>query len=233
MSAPMDSDRGWPMLSRPYLHTLAGAILAFWAGTINTITTLTIMFERSSHISGRLNDVGMNLVLEPIDSLLVFTIWISFVFGGYLAGLALDNMGFTRSLFLIAPPIGLTALLVSRGIYAPYEYDYGLGRMIIATILPIAMGYQNGLTSQLPRIGRSTHWTGNSTDIGVALARGNFTLAAHNTTKIFWFCAGCALMGYIIGIQNTSPAYGLVVVAIGYFVSSVFLHYVDRVVSKQ
>ncbi|MCL0058610.1 hypothetical protein M1O47_02890 [Dehalococcoidia bacterium] len=45
MSSPMASDRGWPMLSRPYLHTLAGAILAFWAGTVNTITTLTILFD--------------------------------------------------------------------------------------------------------------------------------------------------------------------------------------------
>lgn len=232
MSGPTASQHGWAMLSRPGIHTLVGWMLAFWAGAINTVTTLAILFERSSHISGRLNDVGMNAVLKPIDALLVLVIWISFVFGAYLAGLLLGRIGFTRSLLLVAGGIGVGALFVWRGFYAPTPDDYGYGRMVIAFILPVVMGFQNSLTSMLPRIGRSTHWTGNSTDIGIALAKGNFPLAAHNTTKIFGFICGSAAFGYLIGIRGIPAVYGLIVVATGFFLTTIFLFWMNRILSK-
>ncbi|MBT9160625.1 MAG: hypothetical protein AAGB97_09785 [Dehalococcoidia bacterium] len=69
MSVPMRSEQGWAMLSRPGIHTLVGWILSFWAGAIDTVTTLAILFERSSHVSGRLNDVGM-VTIQPACMLL-------------------------------------------------------------------------------------------------------------------------------------------------------------------
>lgn len=232
MSVPMRSNQGWAMLSRPYIGTLVGWVLAFWAGATNTVTTLAILFERSSHVSGRLNDVGMNGVLFPIDALLVFVIWISFVFGGFLAGKLLDRIGFTRSLLLVAGGIGLGALFVWRGFCGESPDDYGLGRMIIAIILPATMGFQNSLTSMLPRIGRSTHCSGISTDIGIALAKGNFPLVAHNATKIFGFVCGSAALGYMIGIRDFPALYGLVLVAIGFFFTTILLHWMNLSLGK-
>ena len=232
MSVSMASSKGWAMISRPYLHTLVGWVLGYWAGAINTITTLSILFERSSHVSGRLNDVGMNIVLHPIDALLVFVIWIGFVFGAFVAGKLLDRIGFTLSLLITPAAIVLGAFLVWRGFYAATPDDYGLGRMIIAFVLPATMGYQNSLTSQLPRIGRTTHWTGDSTDIGTALAKGNYPLAAHNTNKIFGFWVGCATFGYLIGIHDTSPVHALILIVIGHTVTTILLHWLNLALGK-
>ncbi|MFW0859469.1 MAG: DUF1275 family protein [Dehalococcoidia bacterium] len=174
----------------------------------------------------------MNAVLHPIDALLVFVIWIFFVFGAFLAGRLLDRIGFTRSLLLVAGGIGLGALFVWRGFYGASPDDYGLGRMTIAIILPVAMGFQNSLTSMLPRIGRSTHWTSDSTDIGIALAKGNFPLAAHNTTKIFGFICGSAALGYMIGIRDVPALYGLVLIATGFFLTTILLHWMNLALGK-
>jgi uncharacterized membrane protein YoaK (UPF0700 family) len=232
MGVTLASEKGCAMLSRPGIGSLVGWILAFWAGATNTVTTLALYFERSSHVSGRLNDVGMNAVLFPIDAVLVFVIWIFFVFGAFLAGMVLDRIGFTRSLLLVAGGIGLGALLIWRGLYVVSPDDYTLGRMIIAGVLPAAMGFQNALSSMLPRIGRSTHWTGDSTDIGIALAKRNFPLAAHNTIKIFGFICGAATLGYVIGIRDVAPLYGLVLVATGYFLTAILLHCINLALSK-
>jgi len=230
-SGPMVSHSGWEMISLPGLNTMTGCVLAFWAGATNTVTTLAILFERSSHMSGRLTDAGMNAILNPIDALLVLTIWMSFVFGSFLAGLMLDRIGFTRSLLLVATGLGVGGLLVWKGYLVTGDY-YTYGRFVIAIILPLSMGFQNSLTSLLPRIGRSTHWTGNSTDIGIALARGNYSLAFHNLAKIFSFCLGCALLAFLIGIRGVPAIYGLLLVAIGFFLTTITLCCLNRAITN-
>jgi hypothetical protein len=86
----------------PRRHLYSGGMdIGILGRALNTVTTLAIFFERSSHVSGRLSDVGMNAVLLPIDALLVFLIWITFVFGAFLAEKLLDRIGFTHSLLLI------------------------------------------------------------------------------------------------------------------------------------
>jgi uncharacterized membrane protein YoaK (UPF0700 family) len=173
----------------------------------------------------------MNAVLFPIDALLVFLIWVSFVVGAFLAGKLLDRIGITCSLLLVAGGIGLGALFVWRGFFAISPDDYGLGRMVIASILPATMGFQNSLTTMMP-IGRSTHWTGDSTDLGIALAKRNFPRAIHNSIKIFGFICGAAAWGYLIGIRNFPGLYGLILSAAGIIVTTIILHYVNRALSK-
>jgi uncharacterized membrane protein YoaK (UPF0700 family) len=236
MGGPITSDKGyigWGMLTISFhkalgVNTVVGWILSFWSGAVNTVTTLAILFERASHVSGRLNDVGMNIVLHPIDALLVFVIWISFCFGGFLAGKMLNRIGLTRSLFTVAMGVGIGALLVWAGYYATGEDDYGIGRMIIAFFLPTVMGIQNGLTSMLSQVGRSTHWTGDSTDMGLALARGDFTAAAHRLLKIFGFCCGAATSAYLIEVRGLSPLYSLTAIAAGYFFTVIILWRINR-----
>jgi MFS family permease len=237
MGGPMQSATGWEMLKISAhkmigVNTLVAWAFSFWASSTNTVTTLAILLERSSHISGRLNDVGMNLVLHPIDALLVFVIWISFIFGGFLASKLLDRIGFTRSLFLVAVGIGVGAFLVWNGFYAVDEDDYRIGRMIMAFILPVSMGIQNGITSMMPRIGRSTHWTGDSTDIGLALAMGDITHAVHNLIKMLGFGCGSAILGYLIGIRGIPALHGLVIIAAGFFLTTITLCWMNRALGK-
>ncbi len=231
MSVPMHSERGWEMLSRPGIRMLVGGVYSFWAGAINCVTTLTIFFERASHVSGRLSDVGMNLVLFPIDALLVFLIWVGFVFGAFLAGKLLDRIGLTPCLLLVAGILTIGALLVRGGLYAETSDDYGFGRMMIAFVIPIAMGFQNSLTSQLP-IGRTTHWTGDSTDLGTALAKGNYFLAFYNTLKIMSFICGAAISGYLVGIVGLPSPYELLTIAAAFILVTLILHWVNLTLHK-
>jgi uncharacterized membrane protein YoaK (UPF0700 family) len=232
MGTAMTSERGWEMLSRPDINHLVGWILSFWAGTVNTATTLAIFFERASHVSGRVNDIGMNIVLYPIDALLVFLIWITFVFGGFLAAKVLHRLGFTWSLLVVACGIGVGGLLVRGGFYVVDGSIYTLERMIMASFLPTLMGFQNGITTMVP-IGRTTHWSGDSTDLGIALAQGNRLRAIHNTIKIFGFICGAAVCAYALGIRKDIPAeYVLFAIAIGYSITTILLYWINRALSK-
>jgi uncharacterized membrane protein YoaK (UPF0700 family) len=226
------SKSAWEMLSRPALSTLVGWMLSFWAGSVNTTTTLAVFFERAAHVSGRLNDVGMNAFLDPAVVLLVLVIWIGFCFGSFLAGTLLDRIGLTRSLLLVAGGIGIAAFLVWRGIYVECGDEYVLVRYAIAFYLPVTMGYQNAVTTLLP-IGRSTHWTGDSTDLGIAVAKKNYPYAIHNLTKIFGFICGAAVTGYLMGIAKLPALHMLILITMGYIITTIVLSLVNRIYVNQ
>ena len=228
----MKSDKGWAMLSNPSMRALVGWVLGFWSGSINTITLLAVLYEASVHMSGRVRAIGMNAILYPPHALLALVIVTSFTLGGFLAGKCLDRIGFTRSLLFVVGGIGLGALFVWMGFYATSRDDYGLGRMIMAFILPAVLGFQNGLTSMLPQIGRTTHWTGDLTDMGIALAKGNFVLASHNAIKIFGFLCGTAVFGYIMAIRHVPAVQGLVMVVVGYFITVVIFHRMNQALAN-
>ncbi len=189
LEAPMPSEQGWEMLSSPWITVLVGVAITFWTGALNGVTTLTILFGRAVHVTGTITDIGIHALLLPINALLLTIMWISYVLGGILGGKLLDRIGFTTSLLLIAGMIAIGALLVWGGFYAESPEDYGFGRMVIAFVLPFAMGFQNAVTSSTP-IGRTTHFTGPSTDMSLALAKGNYHLASRLFLKILGFTLG-------------------------------------------
>ncbi|MEN4007249.1 MAG: DUF1275 family protein [Methanobacterium sp.] len=236
-TAIFGTPRVWEILMIPGVATIFGWILAFWAGALNTVSTLAVFFERTSHVSGRINDIGMNGVLQPEDALLVLLIWVGFCFGSYLAGLVLDRIGITRSLLVIAAGILFGGFLVWRGFYVQDGDYYTVPRYIIAFYLPVTMGFQNAVTTLLP-IGRSTHWTGDSTDLGIAFAKKNYRYAIHNTLKIWGFICGAALVGYIMGMLEVPPMETLVLITVLYVITVMVLSlsnriYVDRKKSAQ
>jgi|GEM_PF-607355 len=214
------------------VNTLVAIVFSFWAGAVNTVATLSILFERASHVSGRVNDIGMNLVLDPIDALLVFLIWVGFCFGGYLAGKMVDRIGYTKSLIMVALGIAIGGLLVRAGGYAVDGDDYGVGRMLFAFYMPITMGIQNGITTLTPHIGRTTHWTGDSTDLGLAFARGDSPYAIHNVLKIFGFIAGAAVFGYIVGMIEIPGENSIYMIAIGFLVTTIIFHLMNQYRAK-
>lgn len=76
---------------------------------------------------------------------------------------------------------------------------------IFAVLLPMGMGWQNGATSQSD-IGRTTHVTGDITDLGLKLAQGDWAKAAYYGTKFLSFVLG-GMMG--IYLLEFSPIMGL------------------------
>lgn len=208
------TSKKWQVLERYWTKTIIASILSFWAGNVNGLTTIAILFERSSHVSGRIADIGIDLILMPISAVLVTVIWLSFVMGSYLAGMLLDRIGLTQSLIFQSVCILIGAIAVNVGISASAPGDYGLDRMLMAFILPFSMGFQNSITSQLP-LDRTTHWTGASTDLGIALAKGVYLSALFILIKIFAFIVGAAIMAYLIGIIKMPPFYGLLTISAG------------------
>jgi len=214
------------------MNTVIGMLYSYWAGAINTIATLTILFERASHVSGRINDIGMNLVLEPIDALLVCLIWLGFCFGGFIAGKLMDRIGYTKSMLVVALTLFIGGFIVRGGAYAVDEDDYRLGRMIFAFYMPITMGIQNGITTMTPHIGRTTHWTGDSTDLGLAYARGDSAYATHNVLKILAFIAGAATFGFIVRMVEIPGEYSIYIMATGFLITTIILHLINQARTK-
>lgn len=204
----------WSILESYWHNTAIAAVLSFWAGNFNSLSSIAILFERSTHVSGRIADIGIDLVLMPIGAFFMAAIWISFVLGSYLAGLLLPKLGLTRSLILQSIYIFIAALVVAAGVSADAVSDYGISKAIMAFILPFAMGFQNSVTTQLP-LERTTHWTGASTDLGIALSKGSYQFAVFICIKIFSFIIGAAFMAYLIGVAGIAPHLGLLFISAG------------------
>lgn len=226
------SRNSWSILESYWHNTALAAVLSFWAGNFNSLSSISILFERSSHVSGRIADIGIDLVLMPIGAIFMVIIWISFVFGSYLAGLLLPKLGLTRALILQSIYVFIAALVVALGVSADASSDYGIGKAIMAFILPLSMGFQNSVTTQLP-LERTTHWTGASTDLGIALSKGSYPLAVFICTKIFFFIIGAAFMAYLVGVVGIAPHYGLLFISIGLIISTIIGDRVNKRYSSE
>lgn len=214
------SRNSWSILDSYWYNTTIAAVLSFWAGNYNSLSSIAILFERSSHVSGRIADIGIDLVLMPIGAFFMVTIWISFVLGSYIAGLILPKLGLTRSLVLQSVYVFIAALIVASGVSADASSDYGIGKAIMAFILPLSMGFQNSITTQLP-LERTTHWTGASTDLGIALSKGSYPLAVFICVKILSFIIGAAFMAYLIGVAGFAPYRGLLLISAGLVLTTI------------
>jgi len=228
-----DTTSSWDILETYWYNTAIAAVLSFWAGTFNSLSSIAILFERSSHVSGRIADIGIDLVLLPISAIFMLFIWISFVVGSYLAGCLLPKLGLTKSLILLSIYIFVAAIIVYAGLTAETASDLGIGKAIMALILPLAMGFQNSITTQLP-LERTTHWTGASTDLGIALSKGSYPLVFFIGIKIFSYIVGAALMAYLIGIIGINPHSALFFISAGLLISTLAGDRINnRISSKQ
>jgi len=214
------TSNSWKILEYHISNTIIASILSFIAGNVNSLSTISILFERSTHVSGRIADIGIDLVFLPIGALFMTIIWISFVLGSYLAGLLMSKIGLTRSLILQSAFLFLSAIIVALGVSAGEVSDYGYGKAVMAFMLPLTMGFQNSLTSQLP-LERTTHWTGASTDLGIALAKGNYSFVVFTTAKIFAFILGAAIMAILVGMLKMPPYYGLLITSASLSVTAI------------
>jgi hypothetical protein len=214
------SSNSWGILESYWHNTAIAAVLSFLAGNFNSLSSIAILFERSSHVSGRIADIGIDLVLMPIGAFFMVAIWISFVLGSYLAGLLLPKLGLTKSLLLQSVYVFIAALVVAAGVSATASNDYGIAKAIMAFILPLSMGFQNSITTQLP-LERTTHWTGASTDLGIALSKRSYPLAVFIGVKIISFIVGAALMTYLIGVAGIAPHRGLLFISAGLVLTTI------------
>ena len=184
-----------------------GWLLSFWSGSINMIASYAIIFTRVSHMTGPASDLSRFILLDASMALYVVLIVVSFVLGAYLSALVAKRVKFSVNLTLSTLPAVVTMTLL----FTPHASFSMLGTHLFAVLLPMGMGWQNGATSQ-SEIGRTTHVTGDMTDLGLRLAQGDYAKSFYFAMKFLSF-----VLGGIAGLtmMNQSPRMGLAFSVLG------------------
>ncbi len=204
----------WGMLETYRGLVGVGTLMSMVAGSINGIATNAIVFDRVSHLTGRVNNMLRDLWINPWHGLLVVGIVYIFVLGTFMGGKLLPWLGLTYSLLVsVIPLVLVSALLYAYGVIDPPREMYYPLRYLMAYLLALAMGLQNSITSQTA-IGRTTHFTGDLTDMGLAIAHRDWDWAGYVFAKHLGF-AGGGFVGFLL--SRSVPAH------IGIAVATVFL----------
>jgi len=214
----------WSILHKPLALHIAAGSLVFWAATINGLATVSLVFGRISHMSGRIIDQVPALLYNFPQGLLVSTLLFGFFIGTILGTVALPRFKLTGALLLAMLPVIVAAAFVNWGFYGNSSSVYPLGRYILACLLPMGMGMQNSITSQTS-IGRTTHMTGDMTDLGISIARGNWERVRYLGLKYGTFLAG-GFLGFVGA--KWSPFFTLVLGVGGIVATACFLQYWEQ-----
>jgi uncharacterized membrane protein YoaK (UPF0700 family) len=202
-------------LAKGRVRFLVGATLSFSAGVVNGAATIGLVRERTMHMSGRLNDLLRDLAYDPPEGLLVGTLIASFVLGAILAGRLVPRRGVSwvllRSAGLLVTGAAVTVLFADKVASA---------QLMVAAILAVAGGLQNGATSQVA-LGRTTHITGDLTDFALAVSVGDRGRAAFLSTKLSAFA--CGGMAGFLGVRHGHLALVLLVCGLTVAASSQYL----------
>jgi uncharacterized membrane protein YoaK (UPF0700 family) len=213
----------WEILCTDKTLCTAGWFFMFWPGAINALTTFSVVFLRSAHMTGPASDQAKYLLSDPSLALLTTVIIGSYVFGAFAATKILLRYGFTTAMLGAAVPMLLAVMTINLGLRGADTSVLEAGRVIIAFLLPFSMGWQNSVTSQ-GKIGRTTHLTGELTDLGIAIARKNRTRVIYLFLKYLGFVAG-GIAGYLGSQFN--PALALTVIIAGYAGTVLVFHAID------
>ncbi|MBT9177420.1 MAG: hypothetical protein DDT20_01753 [Firmicutes bacterium] len=208
----------WGILDNYTGLVTIGTLMSLAAGTINGIATNAIVFDRVSHLTGRVNNMLRDLWTNPWHGLLVVGIVYIFVLGTFLGGKMLPRLGLTRSLLVSIVPLVLVCILlyVSRVTATPKDLYFPV-RYMMAYLLALAMGLQNSVTSQTA-LGRTTHFTGDLTDMGLAFADHKWRQAGYIFAKHLGFACG-GFAGFLF--SRSMPEYIGIAVATGCLVAIV------------
>ncbi|KAM3568686.1 hypothetical protein VYU27_009200 [Nannochloropsis oceanica] len=157
-----------PHLSSSWPWVLFGSLtLTFNAGYINGITLHNLHHMASAHVTGMVARMSNLIAIREFGEFSAYFVAYScFILGACMGGLLISHETFylgrnyARALFLTAAIQGV-ALLIEK------EWDSSV-YFVYACCL--AMGLQNSLTSKYSgSVVRTTHLTGASTDLGIAL----------------------------------------------------------------
>lgn len=217
----------WKVLCTDKTLCAAAWFFTFWPGAVNALTTLSVIKLRSAHMTGPITDQARYLLSNWSLALLLTLVIGSYVFGSFTATKVLLRYGFTIAMLGAAAPM-LFAVLIIMGFGESDTNVTEAGRVLIASLLPFSMGWLNSVTSQ-GKIGRTTHLTGELTDLGIALARRNRSQAIYLFLKYFGFASG-GIAGYLGSFIK--PVLALTVIIAGYTGTVLVFHAIDLVQSS-
>ena len=202
------------ILCRPETLCFMGWMISFWAGSINMIASFSILFSRVSHMTGPTSDLSRFLATDLKMAFFMGLILVSFISGAYLAAVVARSFKVTVNLMLSTLPVFLSIFLLLIN----HPLLETMGSYLFAVMLPLGMGWQNSATSQC-RIGRTTHVTGDITDIGITIAQGDWPRVRYFSLKfsghVVGGMTGIFLMGFNSLFGLTVSASGILITAMG------------------
>ncbi len=159
-------------------------ILGFLAGLTNSLSIITIGVF-TTHVTGAATNAGVNLGNLNLPSVALYIgVLTFFIIGGFFGASLMSRRGLAPSILLAG------ALLIIAGIFAPAKIlQRSTDQFVFSFLAATAMGAQNASTTSTP-LGRTTHITGASTDLGVALSR----MDGKNSVRL-----GLFVLSFIVG----------------------------------
>ncbi|GAB3416414.1 DUF1275 domain-containing protein [Massilia agilis] len=201
-----------------------GLTLAFVAGATNAGGFLAVK-QYTSHMTGMVSSMADNLVLGGYE--LVFDAAgaiLSFLLGAACTALMVNYVRRQRLYSEYALPLLLeaTLLLVFGVLGARLQSVQGLFVPITVMLLCFIMGLQNAVITKLSHSEiRTTHMTGNLTDIGIELGRLIYWNADRDQPKVLANRARLRLLGSLVVCFFTGGVVGAIGFARMGFVSTV------------
>lgn len=218
-----------------YWSTVGSNIwIAALAGYLNAFTTVSLLFERSSHMTGRATDMGRGIMAFFVETgatrsalveeaVIIFIILTSFLAGAIIGTKLTRSIGLAKTIIVIGLWVGISCLMVVIELPAGVKDVFSLERSLWAALLCFPMGMQNAATTLTP-IGRSTHITGTLTDLGISIASRTNRQTIHLFCRWGGFVGGSAVG---LGVFLIAPALSvqLFILATCYIVTGAFFAY--------
>lgn len=170
---------------------IIGFTLAAMAGWVDTIGVRLFINQRSSSMTGRGHILGYWAYNSEFKMFFaIVLIIISFIIGACISAIITKKLGLSGGLFF-------TGFLIIIG-----SFPFIIRHPILCTVfLPMAMGCQNAATS-LTKIGRSTHLTGASTEIGINIAERNWKVVRFWMYRWIGFPLGSFIGFNLVNLVN-------------------------------
>ncbi len=145
---------------------IVAAVMSAIAGYINSAMLLEYAIPVSqmsgvaSHLSTEMFEMDIHFLL------LTLAVLLSFIFGAFLSGLLIGNKNYSETPNYAYGLILNGFLIITAGLLNPLQ------SFITVVLTAVACGLQNALVASYKGVQlRTTHMTGNATDLGVHLAK--------------------------------------------------------------
>ncbi len=203
---------------------LSGAF-GLLAGFINVLAFKSIGLT-VTHVTGTVTKVGINIIDLEVRMVLVGTgLWVSYVLGSAIGEVLNKKVG------VIAPLFMEGIIFIAIGLFMTEEVieKYRVIADLIGCVTAGGMGMQNAITSGTS-MSKTTHLTGASTELGIALAKKDKETLTHMSYIIVGFLFGAFIAfsaEHFIGIHGfVIPGMVIIIIASynldrGFFLRSV------------
>ncbi len=151
-----------------------GLTLAFVAGAVNAGGFLAVS-QYTSHVTGVLSSIADNLVLGQMSLVVAgLAAWLAFVFGAAVSALLINwarrkRLQSQYALALMTEALLLLSFGLLGATLTPFVEFFSPATVLLLSFI---MGLQNAIITKLSDAEiRTTHMTGNTTDLGIELGK--------------------------------------------------------------